>query len=96
MNHHTVEVFIEMLRQKNQLTDLESDCLDTFSAFFTKPFDADAAKERILCNNVKYPDIFLAIAAMPTTVTKPFSEVTDEDLKYNLYNQLMQMAAKSI
>lgn len=94
MDHKALELIVEYLKQKNQLSPLESDFIETWNTLVSQPFDADAAKQKIISNNTKYPDIFITIAGMQSTVIKPFSEVTDEDMKYNLRNQLEQMVLK--
>lgn len=94
MDHKALESIVEYLKQKNQLSPLESDFIETWNALVSQPFDADAAKQKIVSNNAKYPEIFIIIAGMPDTVIKPFSGVTEEDIKYNLRNQLEQMALK--
>lgn len=94
MDHKALESIVEYLKQKNQLSPLESDFIETWNALVSRPFDADAAEQKIVSNNAKYPEIFITIAGMPDTIIKPFSEVTEEDVKYNLRNQLKQMALK--
>lgn len=94
MNHKALESIVEYLKQKNHLSPLESDFIETWNALVSQPFDADAARQKIASNNAKYPEIYMAITAMPAYVKRPISELTEEDLKYNLYNQLVQMAVK--
>ena len=96
MDHRELESIVEYLKQKDQLTPLESDFIETWNALISQPFDADAAEQRIISNNVKYPSIFITIAGMPKTIMKPFSEVTEEDIKINLYNQLVLMATTGL
>ena len=85
---------IEYLRQKQYLTDLEKDILDTWNELQKNPFDRSAAQRQVLQNDAKYPEIFLAIAALPTTVSRPIERMTEFDLRYNLENQLAALAAK--
>ena len=94
MDHKALEQIVEYLKQKNQLSPLESDFVETWNALVSQPFDADAAKQKITRNNLKYPDIYTAIMAMPAYAKRPITELTEDDLKYNLYNQLVQMALK--
>ena len=94
MDHRELEPIVEYLKQKNQLSPLESDIIETWETLVSQPFDANAAEQKIVSNNAKYPEIFITIAGMPNTVIKPFSEVTEEDIKYNLRNQLEQMVLK--
>ena len=84
---------IEYLRQKQYLTDLEKDILDTWNELQKNPFDRSAAQKQVIQNNAKHPEIFVAIAALPATETRPF-EATDSDIRYNLEKQLAALAAK--
>lgn len=86
--------FIEYLRQKQHLTDLEKDILDTWNELQKNPFDRSAAQRQVLQNDAKYPEIFLAIAALPTTVSRPIEQMTEPDIRYNLENQLAALATK--
>ena len=45
-------------------------------------------------NNAKYPEIFIAIKALPMTVTRPLTQMTEADIRYNLENQFIALAAK--
>lgn len=85
---------IEYFRQKQYLTDLEKDILDTWNELQKNPFDRSAAQKQVIQNNAKHPEIFVAIAALPATETRPFEQATDSDIRYNLENQLAALAAK--
>lgn len=65
MDHKVLEPIVECLKQKNQMSPLESDFVETWNALVSQPFDADAARQKITSNNLKYPDIYTAIMAMP-------------------------------
>ena len=86
--------FIEYLKQKQYLTDLEKDILDTWNELQKNPFDRSAAQRQVIQNNAKHPEIFVAIAALPATETRPFEQATDSDIRYNLEKQLAALAAK--
>ena len=85
---------IEYLRQKQYLTDLEKDILDTWNELQKNPFDRSAAQKQVIQNNAKHPEIFVAIAALPATETRPIEQATDSDIRYNLEKQLAALAAK--
>ena len=87
-------IFIEYLRQKHYLTDLEKDILDTWDELQKIPFGRNSAQAQINQNNLKYPDIFSSIAALPTTVVRSFNQATESDIRYNLENQFAALAAK--
>ena len=87
-------LLIAYLRQKQYITDLEKDILDTWNELQKNPFDCSAAQKQVLQNDAKYPDIFFAIAALPTTVSRHIEQMTEFDIRYNLENQLAALAAK--
>ena len=86
---------IVSLRTKTQLSDIEHDILDTWDELRRNPFERGKAQHRIAMNNAKHPDVQIAIATEPNTVTKLFTEVTEEDLKYNLKKQLEYLLIKA-
>ena len=86
--------FIEYLKQKQYLTDLEKDILDTWNELQKSPFDRSSAQLQIMQNNAKHPEILAAIKALPTTETRPFEQATDSDIRYNLEKQFAALAAK--
>ena len=75
--------FIEYLKQKQYLTDLEKDILDTWNELQKNPIDCSAAQRQVLQNDAKYPEIFFAIKSMPTTVLRPIEQMTESDIRYN-------------
>ena len=86
-------LLITMLRQKKVITDLEQDILDTWNELQKDPFDRSAAQKQVIQNNVKYPEIFEAIAVMPTIEIRPFDQASDTDIRYNLEEQFAALAA---
>ena len=90
-----IKAVIETLRAKREITSLEKDILDTWNELYKVPFDSDSAGRQVNSNDHKYPEIFMAIAAMPTTVQRPSSYIpTEADIKYNLNNQLILLVEK--
>lgn len=87
-------ILIAALKVKPYLTDLEKDILDTWNEIQKKPFDRVSAQRQVIQNNVKYPDIFAAISACPTVNIRPFTQVTQSDIQYNLKEQLTALALK--
>lgn len=80
-------LLIAYLRQKQYITDLEKDILDTWNELQKSPFDRSSAQLQIMQNNAKHPEILAAIKALPTTVIRPFDQVTENDIRYNLGEQ---------
>ena len=87
-------ILITFLQEKQYLTDLEKDILDTWNELQKNPFDRSAAQKQVIQNNAKHPEIFVAITALPATETRPFEQATDSDIRYNLEKQLAALAAK--
>ena len=87
-------LLIEYLRQKERITPLEKDILDTYNEIQKIPFDRNSAQTQILQNNENYPEILAAITALPTTVLRPFDQVTESDIRYNLGKQLEALVSK--
>jgi len=58
------------------------------------PFDRASAQRQVIQNNVKHPDIFTVISARPTVNIRPFTQVTESDIQYNLKEQLTALALK--
>lgn len=87
-------ILITLLRQKQYITDLEKDILDTWNELQKSPFDRNSAQLQIIQNNTKHPEIFTAIGALPTTVIRPFDQVSESDIRYNLGKQLEALAVK--
>lgn len=91
-----VSFLIEFLKSKSIITDLEKDLLDTFNEYVKKPFDKNSAERKIVENNAKYPEIFCAISTKSTTVVKSFSKATEDDIKYNLSQQIELLSTKEL
>lgn len=87
-------ILIAFLREKQHLTDLEKDILDTWDELQKFPFDRSSAQLQILQNNTRHPEILAAIKALPTTVIRPFNQVTENDIRYKLEKQLVALAVK--
>ena len=50
-------LLIAYLRQKQYITDLEKDILDTWNELQKSPFDRNSAQLQIIQNNTKHPEI---------------------------------------
>lgn len=87
-------LLIAYLRQKQYITDLEKDILDTWNELQKTPFDYRSAQMQVMKNDAKHPEILAAIKALPTTVIRPFDQVTENDIRYNLGEQLEALAMK--
>lgn len=91
-----VDLLIDLLKAKGVLTSLEKDILDTYHELHRDPFDMDSVKRQIALNETKYDDLYSKVAALPTTVPKPSSQITDADLRYVLGSHLSILAEKEL
>lgn len=89
-------LLIEALRQKQYLTDLEKDILDTWNELQKNPFDRTTAETQVKKIDFCYPDVCVTISVLPTTIMRPFTEATDDDIRYNLNLQLDALIAKKL
>lgn len=96
MTDQQISSLINLLRFTGRITPLQKDILDTWDTLQKKPFDAEAAHKQIVSNNANYPELLVAISAMPGVIQKPFKEVTHEDMIFNLHCQLDGLAAKEM
>ena len=84
----SVNLILETLRQKQFITPLEQDILDTCHELDKKPFERDSAIRQSQKNNINHPDIFDKMSTKPTIVLKPWAVASDEDVYSNLMSQL--------
>lgn len=81
-------------RERDWLTDLQKDIVDTYYKSTAQPFDRNAAIDQFRSNNVKYPDMYAAILAAAGSNMVPSSTLTDSVLVMNLSIQLNYLLAK--
>ncbi len=96
MNNPYIETLIECLKQKQLISELEKDILDSWSELQKQPFDRQSLEKKVIENNVKYPEIFVKISTTPGIVTKPFVQVTDEVVRGNLEMQIEKLCEKKM
>ena len=64
-------ILITFLQEKQYLTDLEKDILDTWNELQKNPFDRSAAQRQVLQNDAKYPEIFFVLVPSVRNSYKP-------------------------
>ena len=89
-----VQIVLEYLQQKYDLSDLEKDIMSTLFKYNEQPFDRKGAEQKVIENNLKYPDISTAIKMVPGISVIPFTEVSDEGVRDNLKMQIEAMCFK--
>ena len=93
-NDVIIQTVLEYLKHKNDLSDLEKDIISTVTKFNEKPFDRKGSEQKIIENNLKYPDITMAIKLVPGISVIPFNKVSDEGVQENLKLQIEAMCFK--
>lgn len=76
------------LKEKEYLTDLERDILDTWNEIQKVPFDRVSAQWQVIQNALKYPELLAVIIAVY------FSTQGTVDIRDNLEKQLMVLLVK--
>lgn len=89
-----LSVLIEVLKAKKELTDLESDILETFKEYRQNPFARKSAEARMEQNYTKYGDIFAKAAVVAGVAPQPSSTLSDQEIIGNLQYQLSMLAEK--
>lgn len=98
MNNPLIYSIIKYLETKSNLTDYEKDILDSFRELTKVPEDKNGIIKQLI-NNKKYnlEEEEFALAEIQTqmqAVLKPLAELSIEELKGNLYNQLFLLCSK--
>ena len=91
-----IELILNYLAQKGSLSALEMDILSTIEKYIEKPFDKKAADQKVLENNLRYPDLYTLISSLPGILSKPINELTETELRHSLYLQIEAMWAKDL
>lgn len=89
-----IKMVLEYLKHQKVLSALGKDILSTVNTYNENPFDRKGAEQKIIENNNHHSDIFLLIRSTPGIVNKPFSKVSDDEVKNNLYMQIETMCIK--
>lgn len=89
-----LSVLVEILKAKRDITDLESDILETFKEYRQNPFERKSAETRMEQNYTKYKDILAKAAVVPGVVLRPSSALSDQEVVSNLQYQLSLLAEK--
>lgn len=89
-----ISIIIDFLKSKQLITPLEKDILDTWNEYQKHPFDMNSANRKIVSNNINHMDVFDKVNALPTTVSKSPEHITENDLRYILWEQLVFLVDK--
>lgn len=89
-----LSVLVEALKEKKDITDLESDILETFKEYKRNPFERQSAEARMEQNYTKYRDIFAKAAVVAGVAPQPSSTLSDQEIIGNLQYQLSLLTEK--
>ena len=76
------------LKEKEYLTNLEKDILDTWNEIQKVPFDRVSAQRQVIQNALKYPELLAVIIAVYSSTQGTV------DIRDNLEKQLMVLLVK--
>ncbi len=96
MNNEIRSCILEELKKKINPTELEKHIINTANELTKSPFDSFDAEKQIENNYAKYPELRPTINAIPYTVQKPTTDITDTDRAYVLNMQLNLLCIKKI
>ena len=98
MNNQVIDAIIKYLESKSQITEYEKDIIDTSREINKFPEDRDGILKQLSKNkkyNIEKEELLLAEAqTQMKAVIKPITELSNDELKGNLYNQLLIMCSK--
>ena len=89
-----VSVLIEWLKDKKQLSQLESDFVETFKELTKDPFERPSAELRIGLNYGRYLDVFAEAGIVSGGTAQPDYTLSDEEIRSNFQWQLLKLAEK--
>ncbi len=83
-----IDIFIELLKSKEELTQLERDILDTCNEYRKQPIDWFSSRKKILENVFKYVDIYEATVKMSIVDILLGVSATEQEIRKILFTQL--------
>ena len=89
-----VSVLIEWLKDKKQLSQMESDLVETFKELTKDPFERPSAALRMGLNYGRYLDVFAEAGIVSGGTAQPDYTLSDEEIRSNLQWQLLKLAEK--
>lgn len=94
---NNIDIIIKMLLEKTNLSELEKDIVESYNTYLKE--DKKDIISKIVENRIKYNMIAAetSVAKMQTqgkTQLVSFDNLTNDELKNNLYNQILLMCTK--
>lgn len=91
LGQYTTDMILEYLKNKKVLTDLEQDIVSSINVLNKVPYNRTDLENKIIENNIKYPDIWFKTMMQSGNVPIPFKELSDQQIKENLFMQIQNM-----
>ena len=86
--------FLEELKNKKQITELEKDIVDAIKVFLEQPIDRNSIKTKINEIDLKYNTYLLMV--MPQDSLCTLDELNDVEIRNNLYLRINALLEKKI
>lgn len=98
MNNQVIDAIIGYLEYKSNLTDYEKDIIDSYRELNKFPEDRNSILKQLHKNkkyNIEKEELLLAAERTNMNVViKPIYQLSNDELKSNLYNQLLILCSK--
>lgn len=88
--------YIKYFQQAQEKTSRQKDILDTWDEMNKNPFDRRTAINQAKKNKMSYSQLVAEIVAASVVGTRPWEELSDYDIYYNLQWQLEALIEEEI
>ena len=95
-NSKVIDIVLEYLRNKQNLTDLEKDILSSLDKLNEKPFDRSGTEQKLIENNIKYENMLIPMQLGDEAHLLPFAQLSDDGIWNNLYLQVLGLCLKEL
>ena len=95
-NSKVIDIVLEYLRNKQNLTDLEKDILSSLNKLNEKPFDRSGTEQKLIENNIKYENMLIPMQLGDEAHLLPFAQLSDDEIWNNLYLQVLGLCLKEL
>lgn len=95
-NSKVIDIVLEYLRNKQNLTDLEKDILSSLNKLNEKPFDRSGTEQKLIENNIKYENMLIPMQLGDEAHLLPFAQFSDDEIWNNLYLQVLGLCLKEL
>ena len=89
-NSKVIDIVLEYLRNKQNLTDLEKDILSSLNKLNEKPFDRSGTEQKLIEN------MLIPMQLGDEAHLLPFAQLSDDEIWNNLYLQVLGLCLKEL